>query len=118
MLLAMPGVQMDTLRKAFDVYRTFKADVLQQLQTESIYDQYADRQSREVLDLRRQESQSIPLNFDYARISGLSNELKAKLLRLMPENLMQAAQIEGITPAALVLLLAHIRKPDTSRSVG
>jgi tRNA uridine 5-carboxymethylaminomethyl modification enzyme len=81
------------------------------LQIDSIYDQYSDRQAKEVADLRRQETQRIPEEFDYNRISGLSNEIKLKLSRAQPESILQASRIEGITPAALLLVLAHLRKP-------
>ena len=57
-----------------------------------------------------EEAAVIPADFDYGQLSGLSNELKLKLVRLTPDNLAQAAKIEGMTPAALTLILAHIRK--------
>jgi tRNA uridine 5-carboxymethylaminomethyl modification enzyme len=86
-------------------------DTLRQLQIDSTYGQYADRQSREVADLRRQENQRIPADLDYAGIPGLSNELKLKMTRHRPETILQASRIEGVTPAALLLILSHLRKP-------
>jgi tRNA uridine 5-carboxymethylaminomethyl modification enzyme len=81
------------------------------LQIDSIYDQYSDRQAKEVADLRRQETQRIPEEFDYSRISGLSNEIKLKLSRAQPESILQASRIEGITPAALLLCLRICGSP-------
>ncbi len=116
--LAMPGAEISVLSKAFDEFRAIDAGVLAQLQIDSTYDQYAGRQEREVADLRRQETQRIPAEFDYDRISGLSNELKLKLRRDRPETVLQASRIEGVTPAALLLILAHLRKPHAIRVAG
>ncbi len=110
-VLSLPGVELDVVEGAFPVYQMLGRDVLEQLQIDSTYSQYSDRQAKEVADLRRQETQRIPEGFDYSRISGLSNELKQKLSRAQPESVLQASRIEGVTPAALLLVLAHLRKP-------
>jgi tRNA uridine 5-carboxymethylaminomethyl modification enzyme len=94
------------------------SEILSQLMVESTYDQYAERQTREVSDLQRQESQRIPEDFDYGAVSGLSGELKLKLARRRPETILQASRIEGMTPAALVLLLGHLKKPRQERLAG
>lgn len=111
-VLSLPGVELDVVAKAFPAYEMLSADVLEQLQVDSTYDRYSDRQAKEVADLRKQETQRIPVDFDYSRISGLSNELKQKLTRAQPESILQASRIEGVTPAALLLVLAHLRKPS------
>jgi tRNA uridine 5-carboxymethylaminomethyl modification enzyme len=116
--LAMPGAEISSLSEAFEAFRAIDLAVLTQLQIDSTYDQYAGRQEREVADLRRQETQRIPAEFDYGRISGLSNELKLKLRRDQPETILQASRIEGVTPAALLLVLAHLRKPQPVRIAG
>lgn len=110
-VLSLPGVEIDVMAQAFPAYQMLGHDVLEQLQIDSTYNQYADRQSKEVADLRRQETQRIPERFDYSRISGLSNELKQKLMRARPDSILQASRIEGVTPAALLLVLSHLRKP-------
>jgi tRNA uridine 5-carboxymethylaminomethyl modification enzyme len=110
-VLSLPGAELDVVVGAIPAYQNLSMDVLTQLQIDSIYDQYSDRQAKEVADLRRQETQRIPEEFDYNRISGLSNEIKLKLSRAQPESILQASRIEGITPAALLLVLAHLRKP-------
>jgi len=110
--LSLPGAELDVVVPAFPAYQKLEHEVLAQLQIDSTYDQYSDRQAKEVADLRRQETQRIPDGFDYSRISGLSNELKQKLTRAKPESILQASRIEGVTPAALLLVLAHLRKPD------
>lgn len=116
-VLSLHGVELDAMVKAIPAYQMLGRNVLEQLQIDSTYDQYADRQSKEVADLRRQETQRIPEGFDYTRISGLSNELKQKLMRARPESILQASRIEGVTPAALLLVLAHLRKPEEKLAV-
>jgi tRNA uridine 5-carboxymethylaminomethyl modification enzyme len=68
--------------------------------------------------MRRDEAQAIPEDFDYAVLSGLSNELKTKLTHLRPHTLAQAGRIEGVTPAALALILATIRRQGRRSSAG
>jgi tRNA uridine 5-carboxymethylaminomethyl modification enzyme len=116
--LALTGADLQSFCTAFPVYQQLDMALLQQLQTEAIYDQYSDRQAKEVADLQRQENQLIPLDFDYACLSGLSNEMKAKLARARPETLLQASRLEGVTPAALVLILASLRRPQAERRAG
>ena len=117
-VLSLPGADLNVVENALPAYRMLSRDVLEQLQIDATYDQYSDRQAKEVADLRRQETQRIPSGFDYTRISGLSNELKQKLGRAKPESILQASRIEGVTPAALLLLLAHLRKPLADRLAG
>ncbi|NHB75663.1 tRNA uridine-5-carboxymethylaminomethyl(34) synthesis enzyme MnmG [Rhodobacter calidifons] len=117
-VLSLPGVDLNVVADALPAYRMLSRDVLEQLQIDATYDQYSDRQAKEIADLRRQETQRIPSGFDYTRISGLSNELKQKLGRAKPDSILQASRIEGVTPAALLLLLAHLRKPIADRLAG
>jgi tRNA uridine 5-carboxymethylaminomethyl modification enzyme len=109
--LAFPDIDLSALRTTVDGLETIDDQTLQQLQIDSTYGQYAERQSREVAELRRQENQRIPSDLDYTRIPGLSNELKLKMTRQRPETILQASRIEGVTPAALLLILSHLRKP-------
>ncbi len=117
-VLSLPGVDLDVVVDALPAYQILNRDVLEQLQIDSTYDRYSDRQAKEVADLRRQETQRIPEDFDYSALSGLSNELKQKLLSAKPDSILQASRIEGVTPAALLLILAHLRKPAAERLVG
>ncbi len=117
-VLSLPGVELDVVAEAFPAYQNLSIEVLAQLQIDSTYNQYSDRQAKEVADLRRQETQRIPGDFDYSRISGLSNELKQKLSHAQPDTILQASRIEGVTPAALLLVLAHLRKPQSERLAG
>jgi tRNA uridine 5-carboxymethylaminomethyl modification enzyme len=117
-VLSLPDVDLPHLVRAISAYQSIESAVLEQLQVDATYDQYTDRQAKEVELLQRQESQRIPAEFNYAQISGLSNELKQKLARARPESILGASRIEGVTPAALLLLLAHLRKPAGERRTG
>jgi tRNA uridine 5-carboxymethylaminomethyl modification enzyme len=114
--LAFPDADPAALCAAVDGVDPIDSDTLHQLQIDSTYGQYADRQSREVSELRRQEDQRIPADLDYAAIPGLSNELKLKMSRHKPETILHASRVEGATPAALLLILSHLRKPRAARA--
>ncbi|WP_431297782.1 tRNA uridine-5-carboxymethylaminomethyl(34) synthesis enzyme MnmG [Tabrizicola sp. BL-A-41-H6] len=115
--LGLPGADAKVFVQRFPQLAGMESTTLQQLQTEAIYDQYTARQAREVDQLKQQEHQLLPADIDYASISGLSVELRMKLDRARPENLHQAGQIEGITPAALLLLLSRVRHSAQGRAV-
>ena len=87
------------------------------LEIEAGYSVYLDRQAATVADVKRDESREIPADFAFAGIAGLSNELVIKLNKFRPLNLAQAASIEGMTPAALALLLVHLRKHSGAGAV-
>jgi tRNA uridine 5-carboxymethylaminomethyl modification enzyme len=116
--LGLPGAEVPLLRAAFEQYQAIDPATLAQLQIDATYDQFSDRQAREVAELRRQETQKIPAALDYRRIAGLSNELRQKLERHQPESVLQASRIEGMTPAALLLILAYLRKTPLDRLAG
>lgn len=84
-----------------------------QVSTDALYHHYLERQRRDVELLRKDELLELPKEINYAEIPGLSGELAQKLARIRPENIAQAARIEGMTPAALVLLVAVTRKRNT-----
>jgi tRNA uridine 5-carboxymethylaminomethyl modification enzyme len=114
-LLSFPDIaESDILTLAPD-YRSVDPEVRAQIGREALYANYLDRQDRDAEALRRDEAAGIPDDFDYALLSGLSSELKAKLARGRPATLAQAARIEGMTPAALTLILAHLKRGDRRR---
>jgi tRNA uridine 5-carboxymethylaminomethyl modification enzyme len=80
------------------------------LETAARYAGYIDRQSEEIDRQRRQAGTPLPPDFDYGRIGGLSNEVREKLARVRPESIGQASRISGMTPAAISLLLIHLKK--------
>ncbi|TGN68687.1 tRNA uridine-5-carboxymethylaminomethyl(34) synthesis enzyme MnmG [Paracoccus liaowanqingii] len=85
------------------------SETLMQMRNDALYSQYTDRQDRDVAALRQQENLVFPLDIDYRSLGGLSGELSRKLDEKRPTTLAEAAKIEGITPAALTLLIAATR---------
>jgi len=79
------------------------------------YQGYIDRQSEEIDRLKRQENTPIPRDIDYSDMQGLSNELRQKLASAQPENIGRASRISGMTPAAISLLLIHVKKHQGTR---
>lgn len=92
-------------------FATFDSETQQQIARDALYVQYIARQDRDVTRLRADEMQLIPDDFEYTAIRGLSNELTIKLQRSAPKNIYQASKIEGMTPAALLLLISQLRRP-------
>ncbi len=82
----------------------------QQIEIHAKYAGYIDRQEEEIARIHRQEAVRIPLDLDYAAINGLSNEVRQKLTQTKPTTLAQAARMPGMTPAAVSLLLVHVKK--------
>ena len=116
-LMSMPDYAPEHLDALLDPPFTWPQEIRRQAEIEALYAQYADRQTADAEDIRRSEATVIPESFDFAALSGLSTELKGKLARSRPENIHQAMQIEGMTPAAITLILANLRK-DRRRKVG
>ena len=89
--------------------------VADQVEIQARYAGYIARQRAEIEKTRAQESAAIPNDMDYAAVSGLSNELKGKLEDVRPATLGQASRIPGMTPAAVSLLLVHLKKRDLAQ---
>ncbi|WP_136065052.1 tRNA uridine-5-carboxymethylaminomethyl(34) synthesis enzyme MnmG [Modicisalibacter radicis] len=84
--------------------------VAEQIQIQAKYQGYIDRQQNEINKLKRQEATPLPADLDYARVEGLSNEIRDKLSAARPETLAQAGRISGVTPAAVSILLIYLKK--------
>lgn len=84
--------------------------VAEQVEIQFKYAGYIDRQKTEISQMRRQENTPLPADFDYGQVGGLSNELKAKLEEIRPTTIAQASRIQGMTPAAISLLLVYLKK--------
>ncbi|MCB4456951.1 tRNA uridine-5-carboxymethylaminomethyl(34) synthesis enzyme MnmG [Leisingera sp. McT4-56] len=109
-VLAFPDVSFEDLLPLMPGLNTVSLDICRQLERDALYANYITRQEREVSALKRDEGHRIPGDFVYEGIEGLSNEIQQKLKQARPETLAQAARIEGMTPAALALILARLRK--------
>lgn len=108
--LALPEMTEDRIMQLEPGFGVYSEAVRRQTAFDALYAQYLGRQSAEVDALRRDEAVGIPADLDYGDMSGLSSELQGKLQRRRPETLAQAARIEGVTPAALMLILARVRR--------
>ena len=114
-LLAFPDVDFDTLLKLDSSLSDIDDEVRQQIARDALYFNYIERQKRDVAAMQRDEGQKIPADFNYMVLEGLSNELKGKLDKARPETLAQAGRIDGMTPAAMTLLLAKLRQAEKKR---
>ena len=109
-LLAYPRITLADVAKVWPQLAAIPTPIAQQLEIEAKYDVYMQRQNADVESYRRDESFELPAEFDYATLPGLSNEVRQKLSAIRPRTIGQAGRIDGITPAALTLLVAHARR--------
>ena len=108
-LLSLPNIDLPALARIWPEVSGFAPDITEQLEVDSQYAGYLDRQDADILAFRKDEGLRLPAALDYRAITGLSTEAALKLGRIRPETLGQAARIDGVTPAALTLVLAHVR---------
>lgn len=114
-LLSLSNVSYESLAATWPELKA-STEIAKQAKIEATYANYIERQQRDVMALKKDEEIEFPPRFDFSGLSGLSNELKSKLISVRPSTLGQAARIEGMTPAALALLLASLRKAEKRRS--
>ncbi|MDB9802567.1 tRNA uridine-5-carboxymethylaminomethyl(34) synthesis enzyme MnmG [Pelagibacteraceae bacterium] len=103
-------VNMAKIRQIFTDIPDFPTHIENQVVTDAHYMGYLKRQERDIKSFKKDESVMIPENLNYENLSGLSNEVKSKLISIRPKTLGQAIRIDGITPAAVIILLSHIKK--------
>ncbi len=103
-------VNMAKIRQIFNDIPVFAKSIENQVVTDAHYMGYLKRQERDIKSFKKDESVIIPKNLNYENLSGLSNEVKSKLISIRPKTLGQAIRIDGITPAAIIILLSHIKK--------
>ena len=115
-LLSYPTLSFADIRRIWPEFDSVPETIAAQLEIDAKYAVYLERQATDVMAYRRDESFELPDGIDYTRIPGLSNELTQKLISIRPRTIGQASRIDGITPVALTLLVAHARR--RSRSVA
>ncbi|HVY35477.1 MAG TPA: tRNA uridine-5-carboxymethylaminomethyl(34) synthesis enzyme MnmG, partial [Caulobacteraceae bacterium] len=98
-----------TLARIWPEIGDMAPDVVEQLEIDAQYAGYLDRQEADILAFRRDEARALPAGLDYRAVIGLSNEVRQKLEAIRPATLGQAARIEGVTAAAITLILAHVK---------
>jgi len=109
-LLSHPDIGLDRLAAVWPELTRFEPRIARQVEIEAAYDVYLKRQESDVQAVRRDEALALPEGLDYRAMPGLSNELSQKLSSVRPASIGQAGRIEGMTPAALALVLAHARR--------
>ena len=109
-LLSYPGVTVADLAKIWPRFGELAPKVAEQIEIDAKYDVYLSRQAADIAAYRRDESFQLPSDFDYSALPGLSNEIKQKLQAHRPRTIGHASRIDGVTPAALTLLVAHVRR--------
>ncbi|MGC3938006.1 tRNA uridine-5-carboxymethylaminomethyl(34) synthesis enzyme MnmG [Roseobacter sp. EG26] len=109
-LLAFPDVSFAEIDQLNQHFSDIEPEIKKQMEREALYANYIERQKRDIILLKKDEGQAIPVEFDYDAIAGLSNELKSKLVKVRPSTLAQVSRIDGMTPAALTLILAKLRQ--------
>ncbi len=109
-IMGQRKVNMAKIRQVFSDIPCFPRSIEKQVVTDAHYMGYLQRQERDIESFKKDESVIIPEGIDYERLSGLSNEIKSKLLHVKPKTLGQAIRIDGVTPAAIIILLSHIKK--------
>ncbi|MCH8236590.1 MAG: tRNA uridine-5-carboxymethylaminomethyl(34) synthesis enzyme MnmG [Proteobacteria bacterium] len=111
-LLAHPGVDLAVLSRLWPELARIRPEIGRQLEIESSYAGYIDRQEADIRAFRRDEALELPDHLDFDSMPGLSVEIRAKLTHARPATLGAAARISGVTPAALTVLLGHVRRRD------
>ena len=109
-LLAYPGIDLDRLAAIWPQLAALAPEVAEQVEIDARYAGYLERQERDIATFRRDEALLLPDDLDYAAIGSLSHEICGKLAAARPATLGAAARISGVTPAALVALLRHVRR--------
>ncbi len=115
-LLRRPSVDYQGLMTLLDEEQSVADDVAEQVMIQVKYAGYINRQQNEVNRLQRNENTTLPADLDYKNVRGLSNEVREKLQNAKPLSLGQAARISGVTPAAVSLLLVHLRRSGWSEA--
>ncbi len=114
-VLAFPDVGFDQITALVPELEGTDIEIRRQIERDALYANYIERQQRDVDAMKRDEAHVIPLDFDYFALEGLSNEMKQKLSKAKPANIAQAGRVEGVTPAALTLVLARLRRGEKVR---
>ena len=109
-ILTQKGVNMSKIRDIWPEIEDYGNEIDEQIEINSHYRGYLKKQKADILAFKRDENLMIPDNIDYDQFSGLSNEVKAKFKEIKPKTMGQALRIDGITPAAVYILLSHVKR--------
>lgn len=113
-LLSMPEIGWAELTELWPQLRALRPDVVEALEADALYAGYLQRQTADIDALRREERLALPASLDYSAMPSLSAELRQKLAAVRPSTLGQASRIDGMTPAALAVILSQVKRRDRS----
>ena len=116
-ILGQKTVNMAKIREIWPEIKFFSREIDEQLEINSHYKGYLKKQKADILAFKRDENLSIPENLNYDSFSGLSNEVKSKFKKIRPKTMGQALRIDGITPAAVYILLSHLKRKSIKHIV-
>ncbi len=111
-LLANNEMTVVTLQSVWAELAQIDCKTVERLETEAKYAVYLDRQSADAAQMRREDQRAIPANIDFSDVPGLSNEIRYKLVTRQPRSLSEVQRIDGMTPAALAIIVSHIRQAE------
>ena len=114
-ILAQKGVTMDKIREIWPELSFISKEIDEQLETNAHYKGYLKKQNADILAFKRDENLKIPDNINYDSFSGFSNEVKSKFKQIKPKTMGQALRIDGITPAAVFILLSHLKRKSIKK---
>lgn len=109
-LLSYPNIGFDDIAPIWPEIREWRLDIREQVEIEALYKSYLERQQADIDLFKQEENLKIPDDFDYDSVGSLSNELRDKLKKTRPANFGAASRIQGMTPAAIGALMAHMRR--------
>ncbi len=109
-ILSQKTVNMSKIREIWPEIKYVSREIDEQIEIRAHYKGYLKKQNADILAFKRDENLKIPENLDYDQFSGLSNEVKSKFKEIKPKTLGQALRIDGITPAAVYILLSHVKR--------
>ena len=115
-LLSFKNISFEDIKNIWPEIGFIKKDVEEQIEIESQYAGYLDRQRDDIKDFKKEEALLLPKNLDYKKIGSLSNEIVEKLTSLRPPTLGAASRISGVTPAAIIALLRFVKRQNNSRA--
>ena len=109
-VLSQKGIKMSKIREIWPEVGNYTAEIEEQVEINAHYKGYLKKQKADILAFKRDENLKIPFDINYDSFSGLSNEVKSKFKRIRPKTMGQALRIDGITPAAVFILLSHLKR--------
>jgi len=115
-LLSFKNISFSDVNDIWPETKHIKDDIREQIEIESQYAGYLERQREDIIDFKKEEELMLPKNIDYKTVSSLSNEIVEKLTLVQPQTLGAASRISGVTPAAIITLLRYVKKQKNNKA--